>query len=389
MKLTGFNLKKPERTVKNIDPRSTGWKHPNRSLCGCAASSRAQPERPLRHRGYLQGSASNPGDTHRRPVDEVWPPPPSPGGEAWAPAPTGAPQPLQTRALALPEGAQQQPRGRHVGPEAAPARWEPPPSACAVEERGAGGSTRGACAVGASKTAMSPGFGFWGRAAYGRPESDWFPSGLVKCRPVLSAASISAAWRPGEGGYWDSAPGRWWGGLRRSRSRVTERSTAGPRTQPGCVLARGRPREGGEGPARGLARVKRKDVEKEGRRAPPTRAQSGISFYRCSLSSKITVSWTSYLVLEARWLVSESHSSPGGQDHGPDTRVHSLPVGNEQAGVFNPRPRQHTLGVPPRPPPSWLFPPLSLPTFALLECLVLRLMIDESWKACWVLQWKR
>lgn len=76
--------------------------------------------------------------------------------------------------------------------------------------------------------------------------------------------------------------------------------TAGPRTQPGCVLARGRPRERGEGPARGLARVKRKDVEKEGRGAPPTRAQSGITFYRCLLSSKITVSSTSYLVLAAR-----------------------------------------------------------------------------------------
>lgn len=131
--LTGFNFKTPGRQAENTDRRRPGWKHPIRDLCGRAAYSRARPERPLRDRGYLQGSASRPGDTHRRPVDYVWPPPPGPGGEAWAPAPAGAPQPVGAWALALAENAQQQPCGRHVGPGAAPAQSEPPRGACAIE----------------------------------------------------------------------------------------------------------------------------------------------------------------------------------------------------------------------------------------------------------------
>ena len=35
---------------------------------------------------YLQGSASRPDEAHRRPVDDIRPPPLGPGGAAWAPA---------------------------------------------------------------------------------------------------------------------------------------------------------------------------------------------------------------------------------------------------------------------------------------------------------------
>ncbi|KAK1330345.1 hypothetical protein QTO34_010534 [Cnephaeus nilssonii] len=110
----------------------------------CIPTTIPRRERHLRDPGYLQDSASSLGDTHRSPVDGVRPPPPDPDVETWAPAQARAPPPPGTRTLALPEGSQQQPRGRHVGPEAAPA---------------GSGTPRGACAAGASK-ASSPVPGF-------------------------------------------------------------------------------------------------------------------------------------------------------------------------------------------------------------------------------------
>lgn len=123
--------------------RSSGEHIPNYHL-------KRRCRRPVR---YLQGSASRPDGAHRRPVDVIRPPPLGSGSAAWAPARVGAPQPPRTRSRTRAESAQQQPRGRHVDPEAAPAllgvRWAggggavvSPRGACAV------GRLPGACAVG-------------------------------------------------------------------------------------------------------------------------------------------------------------------------------------------------------------------------------------------------
>lgn len=98
-----------------------------------------------------------------------------------------------------------------------------------VGGRGAGmgqNSPPDACAVGASR-AVYPVVSFPGHAALGPPESDGFSSSLLKDRPVLRLTSLRAAWRAGEGGYWDSAPSRWWDGLCRSGSPSEAREPRG------------------------------------------------------------------------------------------------------------------------------------------------------------------
>lgn len=129
--------------AENISTLRTETHKPGPVRCG-PGSAQPRRERQLPDPAYLQDSASSLGDTHRSPVGKVRPPPCDPDVDTRAPAHARAPPPPGPRTLALPEGSQEQPRGRHVVPEAARARSETP---------------RGACAVGASQ-ASSPERGF-------------------------------------------------------------------------------------------------------------------------------------------------------------------------------------------------------------------------------------
>lgn len=212
---------------------------PTASRAGRAAPAPAR----ARPGGYLQGSASSPGEAHRRPVDEVRPPPPSPGGEAWAPARAGAPQ--GTRARTLTEGPPQQQHSRHVGREAAPTRPDLPRR---LRVPGLLKRLRGwgSCVIRASSApARSAPPRLWSlRPASGAappirsPSPAGVPSGLRRCRPVLRAATRAAALRAREGGCRDPAPGcppalgrtRPEAG---SRGRAGSSSGAGARPRPG------------------------------------------------------------------------------------------------------------------------------------------------------------